>query len=131
MMATKETEKTAPPIQAKTLRKSFGKQNVLNGIDLEVAHGETLLVLGRSGMGKSVLLKMIIELQPPDSGSVLVHGQEISGLARPQLNEIRKKIGFLFQNSYNVAAMFSMKYMQSLQLKRKPKVKVGFQCGKS
>ena len=83
----------------KTLRKSFGKQKVLNGIDLEVAHGETLSVLGRSGTGKSVLLKLIIGLQQPDSGSIRIHGQEITGLARQQLNEIRKKIGFLFQNS--------------------------------
>jgi phospholipid/cholesterol/gamma-HCH transport system ATP-binding protein len=99
MTATKETEKTAPPIQVKTLRKSFGNQKVLDGIDLEVGHGETLSVLGQSGTGKSVLLKMIIGLQQPDSGSIRIHGQEIAALARPQLNEIRKKIGFLFQNS--------------------------------
>jgi phospholipid/cholesterol/gamma-HCH transport system ATP-binding protein len=64
-----------------------------------VAHGETMSVLGQSGTGKSVLLKIIIGLQQPDSGSVRIYGQEISGLARQQLNEIRKKIGFLFQNS--------------------------------
>ena len=92
-------EKNAPPIQVKTLRKSFSKQKVLNGIDLEVARGETLSVLGQSGTGKSVLLKIIIGLQQPDSGSVRIHGQEVTGLARKQLNEIRKKIGFLFQNS--------------------------------
>jgi phospholipid/cholesterol/gamma-HCH transport system ATP-binding protein len=96
MTATKEAE---PPIQVKTLRKSFGRQKVLNGIDLEVAHGETMSVLGQSGTGKSVLLKIIIGLQQPDSGSVRIYGQEMSGLARQQLNEIRKKIGFLFQNS--------------------------------
>ena len=68
MMTTEKIEKAAPPIQVKTLRKSFGKQKVLNGIDLEVAHGETLSVLGQSGTGKSVLLKMIIGLQQPDWG---------------------------------------------------------------
>jgi phospholipid/cholesterol/gamma-HCH transport system ATP-binding protein len=96
---TEETGKNAPPIQVKALRKSFGKQKVLNGIDLEVAQGETLSVLGQSGTGKSVLLKILIGLQSPDSGSVRVHGQEINGVARAPLNEIRKKIGFLFQNS--------------------------------
>jgi phospholipid/cholesterol/gamma-HCH transport system ATP-binding protein len=86
-------------IQVKTLRKAFGEQRVLNGIDLEVARGETLSVLGRSGTGKSVLLKLIIGLQQPDSGSIRVHGQEITKLTRQQLNEIRKTMGFLFQNS--------------------------------
>ena len=99
MKATMETKEAAPPIRVKTLRKSFGKQKVLNGIDLEVAQGETLAVLGQSGTGKSVLLKLIIGLQDPDSGSILVHGREIIGLSREQLNEIRKRIGFLFQNS--------------------------------
>jgi phospholipid/cholesterol/gamma-HCH transport system ATP-binding protein len=99
MTSTKETKKHTAPIQVQTLRKSFGKQKVLNGIDLQVAQGETLSVLGQSGTGKSVLLKILIGLQPPDSGSVLIHGQEISGLSLEPLNEIRKKIGFLFQNS--------------------------------
>src|SRR5438093_9993203 len=94
-----ETKKAAPPIQVKTLCKSFGKQQVLNGINLQVAQGETLSVLGQSGTGKSVLLKVIMGLQEPDSGSIRIHGQEINRLARQQLNEIRKKIGFLFQNS--------------------------------
>jgi len=97
--ATMEAAKPAPSIRVQTLRKAFGKQKVLNGINLEVAQGETVSVLGQSGTGKSVLLKLIIGLQQPDSGSIQIHGQEITGLARPQLNEIRKKVGFLFQNS--------------------------------
>jgi phospholipid/cholesterol/gamma-HCH transport system ATP-binding protein len=87
------------PIVVKALRKSFGEQTVLNGIDLTVAPGENLAVLGRSGTGKSVLLKLIIGLQQPDSGSICIHGQEIAGLPIDQLNEIRKKIGFLFQQA--------------------------------
>lgn len=87
------------PIVVKALRKSFGEQTVLNGIDLTVAPGENLAVLGRSGTGKSVLLKLIIGLQQPDSGSICIHGQEIAGLPMDQLNEIRKKIGFLFQQA--------------------------------
>ena len=76
------------------LHKSLGAQVVLNGIDLTVARGETLAVLGRSGTGKSVLLKIMIGLQKPDSGSVSIHGQEITGLNLDKLNEIRKKMGF-------------------------------------
>src|SRR5215471_15893993 len=87
------------PIAVSGLRKQFGEQTVLNGIDLEVAQGETIAVLGRSGGGKSVLLKLLVGLQPPDAGSVRVAGQEIVGLDRRQLNEVRKKMGFLFQDS--------------------------------
>lgn len=88
-----------PPLEIKDLRKSFGAQKVLNGVNLTVKRGETLAVLGRSGTGKSVLLKLIIGLQTPDAGSIEVRGQEISGLSVDQLNEIRKKVGFLFQQA--------------------------------
>jgi phospholipid/cholesterol/gamma-HCH transport system ATP-binding protein len=81
------------------LHKSFGSQKVLNGINLSVSRGETLAVLGRSGTGKSVLLRLIIGLEKPDSGSVRIHGQDISGLSLDQLGEIRQKMGFLFQHS--------------------------------
>jgi len=81
------------------LRKSFGSQRVLDGVSLTVRRGETLAVLGRSGSGKSVLLKLIIGLEKPDSGSVRIHGDDIAGLALDQIGEIRKKIGFLFQHA--------------------------------
>ncbi len=87
------------PIVVKDLHKSFGQQTVLDGVNLQVAQGETVAVLGKSGSGKSVLLKLIIGLQTPDSGSVRLHGQEIHGLEVKQLNEVRKKIGFLFQQA--------------------------------
>jgi phospholipid/cholesterol/gamma-HCH transport system ATP-binding protein len=87
------------PVVLRGLRKSFGDQMVLNGIDLAVGRGETLAVLGRSGTGKSVLLKIIVGLQKPDAGSVMIHGQEIAGLHLDKLNEIRKKMGFLFQQA--------------------------------
>jgi phospholipid/cholesterol/gamma-HCH transport system ATP-binding protein len=94
-----DTPNGKPVILIRKLHKSFGNQTVLNGVDLEVAHGKTLMILGRSGMGKSVLLKLIIGLQKPDSGSIQVEGKEIVGLSMDQLNEIRKRIGFLFQNA--------------------------------
>ena len=87
------------PIVIVDLCKSFGEQKVLNGIDLVVHGGETLAVLGRSGTGKSVLLKLIVGLQKPDSGSIRVLGQDIAKLDGNRLNEIRKKIGFLFQSA--------------------------------
>src|SRR5215831_18158597 len=92
-----KSEEVEQPIVVKALHKSFGNQTVLNGIDLAVERGETLAILGRSGTGKSVLLKLIIGLQEPDSGSIRIHGQEITALALDQLNEVRKKVGFLFQ----------------------------------
>jgi phospholipid/cholesterol/gamma-HCH transport system ATP-binding protein len=91
--------KEESPIVIENLHKSFGDQRVLNGIDLVVNGGETLAVLGRSGTGKSVLLKLIVGLQKPDSGSIHVLGQEIGKLDVDRLNEIRKKIGFLFQSA--------------------------------
>lgn len=88
-----------PPVVVKDLRKAFGSQTVLNGISFQAAQGETVAVLGRSGTGKSVLLKLLVGLQTPDSGSVCIHGQELASLNVSQLNEVRKKMGFLFQQA--------------------------------
>ncbi len=86
-------------IRVTDLQKAFGRQKVLNGISLQVKRGETVAVLGRSGGGKSVLLKLIIGLQAPDGGSIQVAGKEITKLDENQLNEVRKRIGFLFQQA--------------------------------
>jgi phospholipid/cholesterol/gamma-HCH transport system ATP-binding protein len=94
-----ETENSAPPVAVEDLHKSFGSQKVLDGISLSVNQGETLAVLGRSGTGKSVTLRIIIGLEKPDTGSVRIHGQEISGLTLDELGDIRKKMGFLFQHA--------------------------------
>ncbi len=88
-----------PVVAVVDVHKSFGSQEVLNGISLSVFRGETLAVLGRSGTGKSVLLRLIIGLEKPDAGSVCIHGQNLVGLALDQLGEIRKKMGFLFQHA--------------------------------
>ncbi len=71
----------------------------MKGLDLKLAAGEILAVLGRSGTGKSVLLKLIVGLEKPDAGSIRIHGEEITALSLDALNEIRKRIGFLFQHS--------------------------------
>jgi phospholipid/cholesterol/gamma-HCH transport system ATP-binding protein len=81
------------------LHKSFGKQTVLDGLDLEIESGKTTVIIGRSGGGKSVLLKHIIGLIRPDSGEVLIDGTDITRLGDRELNEIRKKFGMLFQEA--------------------------------
>ena len=81
------------------LHKSYGEQKVLNGLDLKVGSGQTVAVLGRSGTGKSVLLRLIVGLQKPDAGTIHIQGQEISGANLEEMNEIRKKMGFLFQHA--------------------------------
>jgi len=92
-------EPNATPIAIDNLHKKFGDQTVLNGITLHVNRGETVAVLGRSGTGKSVLLKLIIGLQPADSGTVKIDGQQITGLDVNHLNQVRKSVGFLFQQA--------------------------------
>jgi phospholipid/cholesterol/gamma-HCH transport system ATP-binding protein len=96
----KTNSKSLPPaIQVESLSKSFGEQTVLKRISLEITQGETLAVLGRSGTGKSVLLKLIIGLHKPDAGSIRVNGAEVTNLPPKELNEVRKKVGFLFQQA--------------------------------
>jgi len=89
----------APVVNVENVSKAFGLQHVLNGVSLTVNPGETRAVLGRSGTGKSVLLRLIVGLQEPDSGIVKVFGQNITGLSIDQLAPIRKKMGFLFQHA--------------------------------
>jgi len=88
-----------PVLVLRDVDKSFGAQHVLDGISLTVTRGETLAVLGRSGTGKSVLLKLIIGLESMDSGSICIQGQEIAGLALKEMNRLRIKMGFLFQQA--------------------------------
>src|SRR5690242_5946590 len=86
-------------IKIRGLEKSFGTNKVLRGIDLDVHRGENVVVLGRSGTGKSVLIKIISGLLKPDSGTVTVLGQRVDQLTDKELQELRLKIGFSFQNS--------------------------------
>jgi phospholipid/cholesterol/gamma-HCH transport system ATP-binding protein len=86
-------------IKITDLCKAFGSQTILDGVNLQVSPGETLVVLGRSGTGKSVLLRLLIGLQLLDSGSIEILGQEITKLGETPLYDLRKKVGFVFQNS--------------------------------
>jgi phospholipid/cholesterol/gamma-HCH transport system ATP-binding protein len=86
-------------ISIRGLKKSFGDLDVLKGVDMDLYQGENLVVLGRSGTGKSVLIKIIAGLLMPDEGSVNVLGQEITDLTDKEIDILRLKIGFSFQNS--------------------------------
>jgi len=84
-------------IAVRALAKKIGQQEILRGVDLEVRTGETLAIIGRSGGGKSVLLKHLVGLMEPDAGEIWIEGQNIIGLNERQLGTIRKKVGILFQ----------------------------------
>ncbi|HXA01606.1 MAG TPA: ATP-binding cassette domain-containing protein [Cytophagaceae bacterium] len=81
------------------LKKSFGSNAVLKGINLKIERGENLVVFGKSGSGKSVLIKCLIGLLKADEGRIVLFGKDISGLKDKELNAVRKKVGFLFQSA--------------------------------
>jgi phospholipid/cholesterol/gamma-HCH transport system ATP-binding protein len=98
-MQTNGTTEKEIVIDIKGLYKSFGNNHVLRGVDLEVARGENVVVLGRSGTGKSVLIKIICGLLTQDEGSVMVLGQDVKNLDNRSLEQLRLKVGFSFQLS--------------------------------
>ncbi|MCL4873171.1 ABC transporter ATP-binding protein [bacterium] len=81
------------------LKKSFGPKKVLDGVDLDVEKGKITVIIGRSGEGKSVLLKHIIGLLRPDEGQIFLEGQEITAMREREFNEVRKRFGMLFQGA--------------------------------
>jgi phospholipid/cholesterol/gamma-HCH transport system ATP-binding protein len=89
----------SPKIALADVRKSFGTKHVLNGVDLEVDKGESLVVIGGSGTGKSVMLKCIIGLMRPDSGSIRIDGEETVGLSVGEREDLMKRFGMLFQGA--------------------------------
>jgi len=86
-------------VEIKKLSKSFDEMVVLDQVSLNIEEGENVVVFGKSGSGKSVLLKCIVKLMEPDSGDILIEGQNIKNLSDKKLNELRKYIGFLFQSA--------------------------------
>ncbi len=90
---------TVPKIRVRGLHKSFGDKVVLDGLDLEVGVGESVVVIGGSGSGKSVLLKCILGLLTPESGSIQVDGREVIGLSGHERDKLLHKFGMLFQNA--------------------------------
>ena len=86
-------------IKVENLYKSFETKKVLQGVSLEVKDGETLVIIGGSGTGKSILLKNLVGLIKPDSGKIIIDGIDVTKTDRKNLREIQKKIGFLFQEA--------------------------------
>ncbi|MFA5300942.1 MAG: ATP-binding cassette domain-containing protein [Lutibacter sp.] len=101
-----------PMLEISHLKKRFGKMEVLKDVSLKLFNGENLIVLGKSGSGKSVLIKCIVRLLNPDGGTVKMFGENAENLKGKNLNELRKKIGFLFQSG---ALYDSMDVKQNLE----------------
>lgn len=94
-----KTNDSSAMIAVRSLAKKIGQQEILRGIDLDVAKGETLVIIGRSGGGKSVLLKHLVGLMKPDAGEIWIDGQNITGMNERELSSIREKVGILFQGA--------------------------------
>lgn len=120
---TREIESRQVMIRIRDLRKSFGNNHVLNGFNMELYEGENLVVMGKSGSGKSVMIKCLVGLMKADSGSVEVMGKDIASLDQEQLDMLRSDIGFLFQGS---ALYDSMTVRENLEFPmRRHKHKLG------
>ncbi len=98
MMSTDQIKSKEPVIEINGLKKSFGEQEVLKNISLTLINGENIAVLGKSGIGKSVLIQCIVGLLHPDGGSIKVFDKNVADLDRNELGKLRQKIGFLFQS---------------------------------
>jgi phospholipid/cholesterol/gamma-HCH transport system ATP-binding protein len=108
---TKVSNDKVPIIEIKNLYKAFGNNKVLQGVNLSLNAGEDLVILGRSGSGKSVTIKCLVGLVAADKGQINVFGTDVTQLNNAELNNIRMKIGFLFQNG---ALYDSMSVRQNL-----------------
>jgi len=114
----------APLIEIRNLTKAFGDNRVLNGFNLQLFQGENVVILGKSGSGKSVLIKCLIRLLEPDDGEIYVLGKSVLGLGQEELDRVRTEVGFLFQGS---ALYDSMTVRENLRfpLRRHPERKLG------
>lgn len=112
VITSAKTKSDKQVIEINSLRKGFGEQEVLKNVSLKLFTGENLVVLGKSGSGKSVLIKCIVRLLNPDSGTINVLGEDVSTLDRNDLGVLRSKIGFLFQSG---ALYDSMSVKQNLE----------------
>ncbi len=119
-MEQQETHSEQPVIKIKGVYKSFGDLHILRDINLEVMKGENMVILGRSGTGKSVLIKILAGLLLPDKGHVEVLGQNVDQLAGKELDALRLRIGFSFQNSALYDSMSVRKNLEfPLKMNRK------------
>lgn len=96
---TAKKQRPSRVLEIQDLRKSFGDNTVLNGFSMDLYQGENVVVMGRSGSGKSVMIKCVVGLMQPDSGNIKILGNELTQLDRKDLDKLRAEIGFLFQGS--------------------------------
>jgi len=94
-----DSNQTGPAIDIQNVTKSFGTQRVLDGVSFQVKRGETLAFLGRSGTGKSVLLRIIVGLQTPDTGAAVILGKNMAEASAADISAVRTRMGFLFQHA--------------------------------
>jgi phospholipid/cholesterol/gamma-HCH transport system ATP-binding protein len=99
MIASRKTRSGVPAVEFDHVSKSFGAKHVLQNVTFDVHAGEALCVLGRSGTGKSVTLKLIVSLLKPDQGKIWIEDDEITRLGETELSRVRRKLGFLFQDA--------------------------------
>lgn len=121
--STTELKRGKPVLELKNLHKAFGGNKVLNGFNLSLYEGENLVVVGKSGSGKTVMIKCIVGLVEIDNGTVNVFGRNIIGMGQEEMDELRTEIGFLFQGS---ALYDSMTVRENLEFPwRRHKKKMG------
>jgi len=94
---TKESAQAGTVISVRDLRVQYGEREILHGINFDVEHAQTLVILGGSGSGKSTLLRTLVGLEKPSAGQVWMKGQDLAKTSRAEMDEIRKKIGMSFQ----------------------------------
>lgn len=116
-------------VRFENVYKAFGKQVVLNGVTCDIEKGKTTVIVGPSGTGKSVFLKLLVGLLKPDSGAILVDGQDVTRMTKKELFEVRKKFGMLFQDgalfdSLNVAENIAFPLRRHTRLKNKDIMKI-------
>lgn len=118
----KEEKGLTYAVEIEHLKKTFGTQEVLKDVNLKLRKGENLVILGKSGSGKSVLIKCLVQLIQPDEGRLVILGRDISELNDEDLNVLRKRIGFLFQS----AALYdSMTVRENLEFPLRDRRKLG------
>ena len=122
-----QTNNIEPVVEIRNLKKSFGEKHVLTDITMDLFKGENLVVLGRSGQGKSVTIKCIVALLVQDEGSLKVFGKEVKGLSEDELKALRARVGFLFQSaalydSMTVRENLEFPLTRVLRLKDKEKI---------
>jgi len=126
------TSETRPVLSFECVSKSFGPKQVLRDVSFNVAAGEALCVLGRSGTGKSVTLKLIMSLIKPDAGKIWIEQDEITGLNTHELSRVRRKIGFLFQDAalFDSLTLYENLALPLVRLTSKTKEEIDFSVDK-